>query len=69
MPDTENTERREALKVPWSSVGNVNNSLVQLQQNERNGHFYLEVLEEPFRQGLWLIPWEIGSFWLLAWDS
>lgn len=43
-----------------SDTGNVNkNSQDQLEQNERNGYFYLEVQEEPFGQGLLFTPWEI----------
>lgn len=43
-----------------SDTGNVNkNSQDQLEQNERNGYFYLEVQEEPFGQGLLFTPREI----------
>lgn len=53
-----------------SDTGNVNkNSQDQLEQNERNGYFYLEVQEEPFRQGLLFTPWEMSGSELLAWDS
>lgn len=59
--------RREALEVPMISGVNVNNNNQgQLEQNERNGHSTW-TFRRSLRQGLWLIPWEIGSLgWLLG---